>query len=37
MLYAGTGSPIGFTYYDSGYGDNSATDQLTLHVFAVPR
>lgn len=36
MLFAGTGNPIGFSYYDSGYGDNSATDKLTVQVFPVP-
>jgi hypothetical protein len=37
MLFAGTGSTIGFTYYDVGdYGDNSATDKITVHVFPVP-
>jgi hypothetical protein len=36
MLYLGGGAPIQFMYYDSGYTDNSATDQLTVQVFAVP-
>lgn len=36
MLYAGTGQPIHFHYYDSGYGDNSPTDRLTVKVFPVP-
>jgi hypothetical protein len=36
MLYAGTGGPIHFHYYDSGYGDNSPTDRLTVKVFPVP-
>jgi hypothetical protein len=36
MLYAGTGMPIQFLYYDSGYGDNSATDALQVAIFPVP-
>ena len=36
LLYLGGGAPIQFMYYDSGYTDNSATDQLTVQVFAVP-
>jgi len=36
LLYLGGGVPIQFMYYDSGYTDNSATDQLTVQVFAVP-
>jgi hypothetical protein len=36
MLYAGTGSPISFLYFDSGYGDNSATDTLTMNIFPTP-
>ena len=37
MLFAGTGNTIGFSYYDVGdYGDNSATDKITVHVFPVP-
>ncbi len=37
MLFAGTGATISFSYYDVGdYGDNSKTDKLTVHVFAVP-
>jgi hypothetical protein len=36
MLYAGTGKPISFLYYDSGYGDNSTTDTLTVRIFPVP-
>jgi hypothetical protein len=35
-LYEGTGSAVGFTYYDVGYADNSKTDMLTVHVFAAP-
>ena len=36
MLFAGTGQPIHFHYYDAGYGDNSPTDRLTVNVFPVP-
>lgn len=36
LLFAGTGNPISFTYYDAGYGDNSTTDKLTVQIFAVP-
>jgi hypothetical protein len=36
MLFAGTGSPIGFMYYDIGYGDNSATDLLPVQILELP-
>lgn len=36
MLFTGTGRPIQFLYYDSGYGDNSPTDQLAVRIFAAP-
>jgi hypothetical protein len=36
MLFAGTGQPIHFHYYDSVYSDNSPTDRLTVKVFPVP-
>ncbi len=36
MLFTGTGKPIQFLYYDSGYGDNSPTDQLAVRIFAAP-
>jgi len=36
QLFTGTGAPIHFHYYDSNYGDNSPTDQLTVKVFPVP-
>ena len=36
MLFVGTGKPISFTYHDTGYGDNSKTDALTVKVFAAP-
>jgi hypothetical protein len=36
MLYTGTGKPISFLYFDSGYGDNTATDTITVSVFPAP-
>jgi len=36
MLFAGTGQPIHFHYYDIGYGDNSPTYRLTVKIFPVP-
>jgi hypothetical protein len=36
MLFAGTGNTIAFYYYDSGYGDNTTTDKLTVQIFSVP-
>ena len=38
MLFAGTGRPIHFFFYDvkGGYGDNSPTDALTVKIFPVP-
>jgi hypothetical protein len=36
MVFAGTGRPIQFLYFDSGYGDNSPTDKLTVRIFALP-
>jgi hypothetical protein len=37
MLFAGTGSSIGFSYYDVGdYGDNSTTDKITVQILPVP-
>jgi hypothetical protein len=36
QLFAGTGKPIAFEFYDSGYGDNLKTDFLTVRVFPVP-
>jgi hypothetical protein len=36
MVFAGTGKPIQFLYFDSGYGDNSPTDKLTVKIFAAP-
>jgi hypothetical protein len=36
MVFTGTGKPIQFLYIDSGYGDNSPTDKLSVKVFDVP-
>jgi hypothetical protein len=36
MLFVGTGKVIQFLYFDSGYGDNSPTDRLTVKIFDVP-
>jgi hypothetical protein len=36
MTFVGTGKPIQFLYFDSGYGDNSPTDKLTVKIFDVP-
>ncbi len=36
LLFAGTGSPISFTYIDVGYGDNSTTYKLTVKIFPAP-
>jgi hypothetical protein len=36
MVFAGTGKPIQFLYFDSGYGDNSPTDKLTVKIFEAP-
>lgn len=36
MLFAGTGNPIGFMYYDIGYADNSATDMLPVQILELP-
>jgi hypothetical protein len=36
MLFAGTGSTVSFTYYDSVYTDNGKTDALTATIFAAP-
>lgn len=38
LLFAGTGQPIHFFFYDvkGGYGDNSPTDTLTVKVFPMP-
>ncbi|MDP8999999.1 MAG: hypothetical protein M3O46_07800, partial [Myxococcota bacterium] len=36
MLYAGTGNPLSFVYWDSGYGDNSTTQALAVNVFPLP-
>jgi len=36
MLYAGTGKPISFLYFDSNYGDNSTTVTLTVRLYSTP-
>jgi hypothetical protein len=36
MIYAGTGKPISFMYYDSGCGGNAMTDTLTVRIFPAP-
>jgi hypothetical protein len=36
MVFTGTGKPIQFLYFDSGYGDNSPTDALTVKIFEAP-
>ena len=36
MLFTGTGSPITLVYHDTGYGDNSKTQMLSVKVFAAP-
>jgi hypothetical protein len=36
MLYTGTGKPISLLYYDSGYGDNSMTETVTVRIFPAP-
>ena len=36
MLYAGTGKPISFLYFDSNYGDNSTTVKLTVRLYSTP-
>jgi hypothetical protein len=36
MLFTGTGNPIQFNYYDSGYGDNSTSVTLAVQVRALP-
>jgi hypothetical protein len=36
MLFAGTGKPIQFLYFDSGYGDNGPMDKITLKIFPAP-
>ena len=38
MVFEGIGNPIQFMFYDvsGGYGDNSATDTLTVKIYALP-
>jgi hypothetical protein len=35
MPFTGTGKPIQFLYFDSGYGDNGP-EKLTVKIFAAP-
>jgi hypothetical protein len=36
MVFTGTGKPIQFLYFDSGYGDNAKDVNLTVKIFAAP-
>ena len=36
LLFAGTGKPIQFLYFDSGYGDNGPMDKITVKIFPAP-
>jgi hypothetical protein len=36
MVFAGTGQPIQFLYFDSGYGDNGPMDKIAVKIFAAP-
>ena len=36
MLYAGTGKPTSFLYFDSNYGANSTTVTMTARLFSAP-
>jgi hypothetical protein len=36
MVFTGTGKPIAFSYFDSGYGDNSPTDALSVKIYEAP-
>jgi hypothetical protein len=36
MVFTGTGKPIQFFYFDSGYPDNSPTDKLSVKIFNAP-
>jgi hypothetical protein len=36
MVFVGTGKPIQFLFFDSGYGDNAPTDKLSVKLFDVP-
>jgi hypothetical protein len=36
MVFAGTGKPIQFLYFDSGYGDNGPMDKIPLKIFSAP-
>jgi hypothetical protein len=36
MIYPGTGKPIGFGYFDSGYGDNKPAEAVLGMVYPLP-
>jgi hypothetical protein len=36
MVFTGTGKAIPFSYFDSGYGDNSPTDALSVKIYEAP-
>jgi hypothetical protein len=36
MMFTGTGHTVDFIFYDSGFGDNLATDHMTVRVFPAP-
>jgi hypothetical protein len=36
MIYPGTGKPIGFGYFDSGYGDNKPPEAVLAMVYPLP-
>jgi hypothetical protein len=36
LLYTGTGKPVSFLYFDSGYGDNQPAASVLARVFALP-
>jgi hypothetical protein len=36
MIYPGTGKPIGFGYFDSGYGDNKPAEAVLAMVYPLP-
>jgi hypothetical protein len=36
MIYPGTGKPLSFLYFDSGYGDNKPPFDVLVRIFAMP-
>jgi hypothetical protein len=36
LVYPGTGKPISFLYFDSGYGDNKPASDVLVRVFPMP-